>query len=104
MKYVEDQWAFDGRNRVLAIAVGLSPIWLLLLALLTGPPSWGGGRWAAVFAVAGLLTLAGAVVLWRARSTRVAVAAVSLLTLPALIVPIFGPALILVLRNVTTGR
>jgi hypothetical protein len=29
---------------------------------------------------------------------------VSLLTLPALIVPIFGPALILVLRNVTTGR
>jgi hypothetical protein len=54
------------------------------------------------FAVAGLLMLAGTVVLWRARSTRVAVGAMFLLTLPALIVVIIGPAFALLLLNAIT--
>jgi uncharacterized membrane protein len=115
MKDVEDHREFDGRNRGLAITVGLSPIWLLAFLFLIPPPIGGGmsqpteaqplARQLAQlvgFALAGLLTLAGAVVLWRARSTRAVVGAICLLTLPALILILLGPAFVLILLNATT--
>jgi uncharacterized membrane protein len=116
MKDVEDHWEFDGRNRVLALVVGLSPIWLLLVfAFLTNSNSEGGlyqqteaevlaaqRRQLGMFALDGLLVLPGTVVLWRARSTRAVVGAICLLTLPAMFLVILGPAFVLVLLNAGT--
>jgi hypothetical protein len=115
MKYVDDHWAFDGRNRVLAVAVGLSPVWLLVLFYVTNPHMSGGlGQPTAaevldgqriLLAIAALvagLTLAATVVLWRARSTAAVVGAVLLLTIPALILMVFGPAFAFMLRNLNS--
>jgi hypothetical protein len=56
----------------------------------------------AIFALAGLLSVAGTVVLWRARSARATLGAILLLTLPALILILLGPAFVLILGNATT--
>ena len=53
----------------------------------------------AFFGLAGVLMLAGTIVPWRARSTRVALGAVLLLTLPALFLPAFGPAFLPILQS-----
>jgi hypothetical protein len=112
MKYVEDHWEFNGHNRVLAIAFGLSPIWLLALLFITNPHVEGGmikptaeqvlatqRIQLVVFGLVSLLTLAGTVVLWRARSARAASAAALLLTLPALFLFMLAPAFVLILGN-----
>jgi hypothetical protein len=115
VRYADDHWEYDGHNRVRALVVGLSPIWLLAFALLTRSP-FGGGvtqpteaqiaarqvAQLAGFGLAGLLMLAGTVAIWRARSTRAALGAMLLLTLPALILFILGPAFALILLSSIT--
>jgi hypothetical protein len=116
MRFVDGEsgpdWATDGHNRVLALTVGLSPVWLLAVAYVTRSP-FGGGIdqpseqayvgglpiWMLVFAVAGALMLAGTIAIWRARTSRRVLAAVAFLTLPAFIIALFGPAVVLVLTN-----
>ena len=116
MKYVEDHWAVDGRNRILAVLVGLSPIWFAIFAFLTRTPFGGGfptpptelrgldARLASfvIFALAAVLSSAGAAAIWRARSRRIVIGAFLLLTLPALILVILAPAFVLILTNLDT--
>jgi tryptophan-rich sensory protein len=120
MKVVDGEsgpgWAYDGHNRLLALATGLSPVWLIALFYFTQSPSSGGGIYqpseaermeslravAFVYAIAAALTVAGTIVIWRARSPRAVLAAYALLTIPALILMIMGPAFVLILRNMTT--
>ena len=112
MKCVEGHWAFDGRNRALALAFGLSPLWLAAFAFLTASPFGGGmnqpttaevlfqqAALSVILAVASLLMLAGTVLIWRARSPLVAIGAITLLTLPALVLVLLSPAFVLILAN-----
>ena len=99
------------QNRVLAVTVGLSPIWVAVVTYLFAPRGFGGGLLTEagaraalggqmiVLALVGLLALAGTVTLWRARSRTVVAGAVILLTVPALILLIFSPAFVLILMN-----
>ena len=52
-----------------------------------------------VAAVALLIALLAAVIIWRTRSTFVAVAAVVALTVPSITVILFEPAIILIIQN-----
>ena len=117
MNEAEDQRALNGRNRGLAIGLGLSPIWLLVilafLAVISGP-GFGGGlteptqaeilarqrEQLAIYGLAGLLTVAGTALLYRARSTRAAITAALVFTFPALFLVFLGPAFVLILSNI----
>ena len=101
---------FDGHNGALAMALGLGPILFVLLIYLAAPngpqPMFdekvafaGWPAQVVVLAIAIVLELAGMVAIWRAKSSRAVVGAVLLLTLPAAIVLLFGPAVLLVLSN-----
>jgi uncharacterized membrane protein len=114
MQEIEEQPDFKGPNRGLAIGIGLIPIWIMAFFYMTAP-NFGGGMYEpteaqrlttltiqiVVYAIAGVLTLAGAVVIWRARSARVVLAAMALLTLPALFLFLLGPAFVLIIGNMT---
>jgi hypothetical protein len=116
MQEVEEQPDFNGRNRGLAIGIGLSPLWLTLLYLVFPPTSFGGGlnrpteaqllaariQEFALLGLVGVLMVAGTIVIWRARSARTVLAAMFLLTVPALVLLIMGPAFLLILGNLTT--
>jgi hypothetical protein len=116
MRFVDGEsgpdWAMDGHNRILALTVGLSPVWLLAAAYVTSSRFGGGIHqpseqayvgglpiWMLAFAVAGALMLVGTVVIWRARTSRRVLAALALLTFPAFIIALFVPAFVLVLSN-----
>lgn len=113
MSSLKESRFFTGRNRVLAVTIGLSPIWLLGWAGLSSPTFFGGalptqattfaGVLAEVvlYAIFGLLTLAGTVAIWRARSGTVVYGAVVLLTTPAMILGILAPALVIILANLS---
>lgn len=100
-----------GRNTRLALGIGLSPLWLLAFFFVASPAFLDPLRTDAVaiaglpagvaFVLAiGLLTLAGTLVIRRARSRAVLAAAMFLLTFPALVLVVMAPAAILVLANV----
>lgn len=111
MNYAGNDEELHGRNRALAATVGLSPIWVAVVTYLLAPRGFGGGLHSEaearaalvgqmiVFALVGLLALAGTVTMWRARSRTVLAGAVILLTVPALVLLIFSPAFVLLLRN-----
>ena len=118
MRFVDGEsgpdWALDGHNRFLALTVGLSPAWFLAVAFVTNPSIGGGiqqpseqadigglSSWMLVVPVAGALMVAGTILIWRARTSRRVLAAMTLLTLPAFIIALFGPAVALVLGNLT---
>jgi hypothetical protein len=114
MRFVADHWGLDGRNRVLAATIGLSPLWFALVAWLSAP-SVGGGIYQptqaeilaaqqarlVLFAIVGLMTVAGARILWRAERKAVAIRAIVLLIVPATLIYVFGPAFLLIFRNMT---
>ena len=119
MKFVDGEsgpnWAFDGDNRVLALTLGLSPIWLAAFAYLTSSPSSGGISppsapaqvaglpiWMLLWAVAAAMTIAGAIVIWRARTPRTVLAAFALLTIPAVVLALLGPAFVVVFRSLVS--
>jgi hypothetical protein len=103
----------SGHNTWRAILVGLSPLWLLVLAAIWSPafldPLWtnevaiaGLPAGVAVLGAIGLLTVAGTLVIWRARSRAVLAAGMIVLTFPALWLVILGPSIVLVLENTAT--
>ena len=100
-----------GGHGLVALIVGMSPLWIgLFLALAT--PTFVERMDDAKVAIAGLpagwflilasliLAISGAIAIWKARSTVVVVAALVLLTFPALVLVIMGPALVLIVENV----
>ena len=109
---VEERSGFTGRNRGLAIGVGLSPIWALAILSLTSsncchpmseptaPEALASQQVQMLLvAIAALLMVAGTIFLYRARSARAALIPLLLLTFPALFLVILGPAFVLILSN-----
>ena len=106
---VEREPEFTGRNRGLAIGIGLGPLWVSGLMGLSGmyPTSEqmdavaiaGVSGQVADFGAAALLTIAGAYFLYRVRSSRAALVPLLLLTFPALFLVILGPSILLILGN-----
>lgn len=103
----------SGHNTWRAIVVGLSPLWLIVVAFFWSPAFLdplrtdrvaiaGLPAGVAVLGAIGLLTVAGTLVIWRARSRAVLAGAMLGLTFPALWLVILGPAIVLVLTNTAT--
>jgi nitrate reductase gamma subunit len=113
MNETDEAPAFTGHNRGLAIAVGLSPIWILAFVYFAAPTGFGEGMNQPTEAqiqvrqlvklvsvgIVGLLMVAGTILLWRARSARTALGALLLFTFPALFLVILGPAFVLIFLN-----
>jgi hypothetical protein len=117
MNDAEAPHGLNGRNRVLAIGAGLSPLWLLALVNLMAPHCCSAMyqptaaqilaaqlTQLATFGLAAVLMVAGMVVIWRARSTRAVIGAYLLLTIPSVFVLVFAPAFVIILGNLTAGR
>ena len=105
---------FDaGGNTRLAISIGLFPLWLTLILvvlarsffdpMLTNKVAIAGlPIGVAIFVVIGLLTIVGTLAIWRARSSLGVAVAMTLFTTPAVILVILGPAIALVMTNLST--
>jgi len=87
-----------------------TPVWFWVIAnvaaprfsepMVVQPPGILGIPLGVVLAgLVGFWMLLGVLVLWRARSRRVAALAYTIFTAPATVVLIYGPALILILQN-----
>lgn len=99
-----------GRSSLVGLILGLSPVWLGVFLAFAAPTfiepfgrqdvAIAGLPLGVVLSVVSLvLAVSGAIVIWKARSTTVVAAALVLLTFPALMLVLMGPAVILILEN-----
>jgi hypothetical protein len=112
-RFIDMSTEASGHNTWRAIVVGLSPLWLIVFALFWSPAFLdplrtdgvaiaGLPAGVAILGAIGLLTVAGTLVIWRARSRAVLAGAMIVLIFPALWLVILGPTLVLVLTNTVT--
>jgi hypothetical protein len=102
-----------GRNTRLAITIGLFPLWLIVILAIVSNSIFdplatdevrilGVPIGIAILGAIGLLTIAGTLVIWRARSRTDLGVAMALLTMPAAALVILGPAIALIATNLST--
>jgi hypothetical protein len=100
----------EGRRAVIAATIGLSPIWLVIVLAIVAPTFMApmGDPMVSIAGIpAGLvilggafvMALAGAFVIWRSESALVRAATFAVLTCPALLFVVFGPATVLIVEN-----
>jgi hypothetical protein len=110
MNAAPDPGRSAGRRAVIAATIGLSPIWVAIVLTLVAP-AFMAPMGDAKVSIAGfpagqvilggafVMAIAGAFVIWRGTSAVVRAAAFVLLTFPAILFVVFGPATVLILEN-----